>query len=338
MRLNPSEKQELILMVERSELGIRRSCRELGINRSSFYQWYRIYQDKGLEGLLPAVSRRRGHWNQIPPAERNLVVELALDHPELSCRELSCKMTDEQQLFISESSVYRILKSQGLITTPQYMLDQAAPEFSQKTLFVHEMWQTDFTYFKILGWGWYYLITILDDYSRFILHWELCKQMEAGDVKQALETALERAAIQAGQKPPRLLSDNGPCFISSELREFLEARKMTHTRGRPLHPQTQGKIERYHRSMKNTVKLNNYYFPEELRESVGSFVRYYNHERYHESLDNVTPADVYYGRKEEIINRRKRVKERTLKRRRKLNRLAKISSASTQIRTLKTSN
>jgi putative transposase len=142
-----------------------------------------------MDGLLPQKRTRR-QWNSIPEPQKQLVVEVALDHPVLSPRELSVKITDEQKIFISESRVYRILKEKGLITTPAYVLLSASNEFKNKTQFVHELWQTDFTYFKILGWGWYYLSTILDDYSRYIIHWELCKTMKAEDVQRSVEKPL----------------------------------------------------------------------------------------------------------------------------------------------------
>lgn len=119
-----------------------------------------------------------------------MVVKLSLDYPDLSSRELAFKMTDEQQIFLSESSVYRILKARGLITAPAHIFLSAGDEFTNKTGFVHQMWQTDFTYFKILGWGWYYLSTVLDDYSRYIVHWELCSNMKADDVKRTVDTAI----------------------------------------------------------------------------------------------------------------------------------------------------
>uniref|UniRef100_UPI003F699241 integrase core domain-containing protein n=1 Tax=Porticoccus sp. TaxID=2024853 RepID=UPI003F699241 len=115
----------------------------------------------------------------------------------------------------------------------------------------------------------------------------------------------------------RLLSDNGPCYLSSDLADYLKGQGMTHTRGRPYHPQTQGKIERWHRSMKNQILLNNYYFPTELEEQLHGFVQYYNHERYHESLNNLTPADMYYKRGEEILEQRALIKRNTLAMRRK---------------------
>jgi len=315
MRLSVAEKEEIIQLVDRSELGVNRTLDQLGINKSTFYNWYKAYSEKG-SGGLEAKRTTRQRWNSIPQAEKNLVVEIALEYTELSPRELSCKLSDVKGIFISESSVYRILKGKGLITSPSYILLAAGNEFSHKTCFVHEMWQTDFTYFKILGWGWYYLSTVLDDHSRFIVHWELCKTMKTEDVQRTINRALEAAALPKDFRP-KILSDNGSCYIAAELKDFLKDKKIKPIHGRPNHPQTQGKIERYHRSMKNVVKLDHYYCPEELETALTAFVHYYNHERYHESLGNVTPADVYYGRQDEIFKYRERIKTLTLKRRRR---------------------
>ena len=315
MRLSASEKEEIILLVERSELGVNRTLKQLGIPKTTFYKWYNVYTEKGLAGLENKNPGSRRQWNSIPQEEKNLVVSVALEFTDLSPRELSCKLSDERKVFISESSVYRILKANGLITSPAHILLAAGNEFEKKTRFVHEMWQTDFTYFKILGWGWYYLSTILDDYSRYIIHWQLCETMKAEDVRTTIHHAVKKAGLGKGQKPV-LLSDNGSCYVSDELKSYLSAIKIRSIHGRVGHPQTQGKIERYHRSMKNVVKLDNYYHPEQLKESIAAFVEYYNNERYHESLNNVTTADVYYGRQEEVLKERERIKKASIKRRR----------------------
>ncbi len=151
MRRSASEKLEIIRIVEGSELGVKRTLEELGINRSTFYEWYRNYLENGFEGLKPKVPDRKSFWNKIPNKERNKVVELALERTDLSPRELAFHITDTQGWFISESSVYRILKERGLITSPAWILMQAADEFKDKTTYVHQQWQTDFTYFKIIG-------------------------------------------------------------------------------------------------------------------------------------------------------------------------------------------
>lgn len=314
MRVSAQEKEEIIRLVDRSELGVNKTLKELGIHKSTFYNWYRAYLKKGSSGLAP-VRKTRQQWNTIPEEQKQLVVEVALEHPVLSPRELAVKLTDEQRVFISESSVYRILKAKGLVTTPAHILLSASNEFRDKPCFVHELWQTDFTYFKVLGWGWYYLSTILDDYSRFIVHWELCKTMRAEDVQRTIEQAVRKANLQPCQRP-KLLSDNGACYVASELKQYLKSIGVKQVHGKLCHPQTQGKIERYHRSMKNVVKLDHYYCPEELNAALEKFVHYYNHKRYHESLSNVTPADVYFGKREQILRRRENIKQQTLKRRR----------------------
>ena len=137
--------------------------------------------------------------------------------------------------------------------------------------------------------------------------------MSAGDVTDTLDDALNFAGLDEVRvrHKLRLLSDNGPCYVSGELSDYLKERDMRHTRGRPYHPQTQGKIERWHRSMKNQILLNNYYLPGELHEHLQRFISYYNHERYHESLDNLTPADVFYGRREGILEQRELIKQNT---------------------------
>ena len=310
MRLTVQEKEEVIRLVDRSELGVNKTLGELGIHKSTFYKWYKAYLKKGTDGLNAGrVSRQQ--WNTIPEEQRQLVVEVALEHPVLSPRELAVKITDEQRVFISESSVYRILKAKGLVTTPAHIVLSASNEFKDKPCFVHELWQTDFTYFKVLGWGWYYLSTILDDYSRFILPWELCNTKRAEDVQRTIEVAMLKANLAPCQRP-KLLSDNGSCYVAAELKTFLRNKGITPVHGKRCHPQTQGKIERYHRSMKNIVKLDHYYCPEELSGALKDFVHYYNHQRYHESLDNVTPADVYFGKREQILKRREKIKQQTL--------------------------
>ena len=316
MHYSQREKYEIIRMVEQSDLGVIRTLRELKVNKTTFYKWYKDYLEKGYDGLARKQSKLKTSWNTINPSDRDKVVEIALEKPELSSRELAWHITDTYRYYISESSVYRILKSNGLITTPSFRIMSASDSFHDKTTTVNQMWQTDFTYFKIYGWGWYYLSTILDDYSRFIVSWELCSSMKAGDVKSTLDKALSTVEVSY-DNPPKLLSDNGSCYISHELAEYLQERNIHHIRGRPLHPQTQGKIERYHRSMKNIVKLDNYYSPGQLETKLEEFVRYYNYHRYHESLQNLTPAEVYFGKDKKKLKQRELTKNRTLKARKK---------------------
>jgi len=118
---------------------------------------------------------------------------------------------------------------------------------------------------------------------------------------------------------PRLLSDNGPCYISKELKDFMRERELSHIRGQPFHPMTQGKIERFHRSMKNIINLNHYYLPGELEKEIEEFINFYNNERYHESINNLRPVDVYNGKGGEILDRREKIKRKTMTQRRHFN-------------------
>ena len=192
-------------------------------------------------------------------------------------------------------------------------------QFHTKTTRPNEMWQTDFTYFKIIGWGWMYLSTVLDDFSRYIIAWKLCTNMRAEDVTDTLDLALKASGCDSATvlHKPRLLSDNGPSYIAGELAEYIEAQKHEPCARRPdAIPQTQGKIERWHQTLKNRILLENYFLPGDLEAQIEAFVEHYNHQRYHESLDNVTPADAYFGRAPAIIKQRERIKRQTIEHRR----------------------
>lgn len=318
MRYTASEKKEIIDIVSASEIGVEKTLKELGIAKSNFYRWYAVYQEEGFDGLLSKAHNRKHFWNKIPSNERERIVEFALEHEALSPRELATKYTDEKKRFISESSVYRILKSRGLITSPAWIVMSASDKFHNQTKRPNEMWQTDFTYLKVTGWGWYYLQTVLDDHSRYIVDWDLSLSMEEQDVERLIESAMLKEGIDK-KHAPKLLSDNGPCYIAGDLKDFLKERGVKHIHGQPLHPQTQGKIERWHRSMKNVVKLEHYYFPEELKRAIAEYIEYYNTQRYHESLENLTPEAVYRGFGERILNERKLIKESTMRERKSRN-------------------
>lgn len=321
MRYSQPERMEIIQLVEESELSISKTLQELDVPRSTFYDWYRRYQEDGYDGLEDKRAGPRQFWNRIPESVKEQVVELALEHPEKPSRQLAWQFTDNEEYFISESSVYRILKGYDLVQSPAFRMVSAGDKFEHPTTEINELWQTDFTYFKIVGWGWYYLSTVLDDFSRYILAWKLSPTMAATDVEETLEMALEKTGLDevCVRHRPRLLSDNGPAYLSKDLAKFLKRKQIEHIRSAPYHPMTQGKIERYHRSMKNVVKLQNYYFPGSLRLAVSDFVHYYNDHRYHEALNNLTPADVYFGRSKEVLSKRDLIKKSTLEERRRRN-------------------
>jgi transposase InsO family protein len=316
MRYSASEKIEIIRLVEQSHLPARRTLERLGVSRPTFYRWYDLYRRFGEAGLEDHRAGPRRVWNRIPEAVRGEVLELALDRPELSPRELAVAFTDERALFISEASVYRLLKAHGLMTSPAFIVMKAADEFRDKTTAPNQLWQTDFTYLKVIGWGWFYLSTVLDDFSRFIVAWKLCTTMKAADVTETLDRALVVSELDDRGSRPRLLSDNGSSYIAADLADWLGSKGISHIRSAPYHPMTQGKIERWHQTMKNRILLENYYLPGDLEAQVGAFIDYYNHRRYHESLNNLTPADVYAGRGQHILKRREIIKHKTIEQRR----------------------
>lgn len=326
-RTSASEKYEIIRMVEESSLSVQKTLQAIGVARSTFYRWYEQYQQGGIEGLEDRSSQPRQFWNRIPETVREHVVQIALERAELSPRELAWHITDTEGYFISESSVYRILKTFDLITSPTFVLVKAADQFKHPTKRVNEMWQTDFSQFKVQGWGYYYLSTVLDDFSRYIIAWKLTTGMSHTDVQETLDLAIAATGLEqvAVKHRPRLLSDNGSAYVSRDLADYLTEHGIQHTRGAPYHPQTQGKIERYHRSIKNLICLEHYYFPWELEQAIAAFVEHYNQLRYHESLDNITPADVFFGRAAHIRDTRAVIKQQTFALRRSQHLLAQTA-------------
>ena len=218
MRYPASEKLEIIRLVEQSHLPVRRTLDKLGIQPARFYRWYDRLQTGGLEALEDKASRPTRVWNRIPDAIRERIVQLALDEPELSPRELATRFTDTANYFVSEASVYRLLKAHDLITSPAYIVMKAADEFKDKTTAPNQLWQTDFTYLKVTGWGWFYLSAVLDDFSRYIIAWKLCTTMKAQDVTDTLDIALTASGCDQARiiHKPRLLSDNGSSYVSSD--------------------------------------------------------------------------------------------------------------------------
>jgi transposase InsO family protein len=323
MRYPAAEKAEIIRLVEQSPLPVRRTLAQLGIPRATFYRWYDRYRGGGPEALNDRSPRPDRVWNRIPDAVRDNVIQLALDEPALSPRELAVRFTDTKSYFVSEASVYRLLKARDLIASPAFIVIKAADAFKDKTTAPNQLWQTDFTYLKVIGWGWFYLSSVLDDFSRYILAWKLCTNMRAEDVTATLDLALRASGLDHAKPAdrPRLLSDNGSSYVAGDLAKWLGARAIKHLRGAPYHPMTQGKIERWHQTLKNRILLENYFLPGELEAQIAAFVDDYNNHRYHESIGNLTPADAYFGRGHIILAERERIKRQTIANRRLQHRL-----------------
>jgi len=305
------EKAIILAQVENQSGGKRQALMALGIPKSSYYRWRR--------GQPDSVNRKRS-WNRITPEEESKILTVARESPELSSRQLAAWITDNEGFAVSESTVYRILRKEGLVKRLEVQL-VAGKEYHTKTTRPHQMWATDASYFRVIGWGYYYLVTVMDDYSRFILAWRLQKDMSANSLIEVVQEAVDATGMTdvPVEDRTRLLSDNGAGYVSRTFREYLRLVGIGHILAAPYHPQTNGKLERYHQSIKREVNQIPYELPVQLERAIADFVDYYNYRRYHKALGNVTPADVLYGRREQILQCRKEVQIQTINRRRVYN-------------------
>ena len=312
-----AEKKGTILEKVETHPGSRRKIlAELGVSKSTYYRW----RARRNQGWLDDRSSGIKPWNALTPEEEAQVLEVAIEHTDLSSRQLAAWITDNKGFSVSESTVYRILRREGLIKSPEMKL-AAAKEYHTKTTTPHQLWATDASYFRVSGWGFYYLVTVMDDFSRYILSWKLQTDMTSDSFIEVVQDSVDLTEMTDVplEDRARLLSDNGPGYVSRAFRDYLHLVGIRHILAAPYHPQTNGKLERYHQSIKADVNQIPYDVPSNLELAIADFVSYYNHRRYHKALGNVTPADVLHGRREQILQQRKEVQAQTLARRKLYN-------------------
>jgi putative transposase len=318
-------KAEILTLVADSGLPRSRALAQLRLPRSTYYRWLKRLSEgqlKDKKGGSPIP------WNKIRPEEEDRILAEARASPELSCRQLAWAVTDSGSVSVSESTVYRVLRREGLIKPAEIVGFKASKEYHRKTKQPNELWATDCCHLRVIDWGWYYLVTVMDDFSRFILAWDLKVDMTGGSLEDVAQLAIDSTGMTDVPLEDRtvLLSDNGAGYISQQFNEYLRVVGIKHITASPFHPQTNGKIERYHRSLKGEINQVPYDMPSELKEAIRAFIDYYNYRRYHEGLGNVTPYDVYTGRYLETLQKRKEVKSRTLEERRRYNRRTREQS------------
>jgi transposase InsO family protein len=320
--VSAAEKREILALVAGSGLPRRRALDHLGLSKSTYYRWLRRQSEGRLQDKKGGSSIS---WNKLRPEEEARILTQARASPELSARQLALQLIDSGGWYVSESTVFRILKREGLIKPAEVVGFKADKEYHRKTKRPNELWATDCAHLKVADWGWYYLVTVMDDYSRFILAWELKSDMAAGSLIDVVQKAVDFTGMTDVPVEDRtvLLSDNGAGYLSRQFSDYLRLVGVRHIVASPYHPQTNGKIERYHRSIKGELNLVPYEMPSELKEAIRAFIEYYNYRRYHEGLGNVTPYDVYIGRHRVVIQKRKEAKYRTIQSRKEYNKIAR---------------
>ena len=292
--MSGAEKAEALDKVASSGLPKRRALGELGVPKSAYYRWLRRKEQQGLEDDMGGGNPP---WNKLASKEVDSVLSRAREMPELSPRQLAAWITDHMGFSVSESTVYRILRREGLVKRPEMQL-AAGKEYHRKTTGPHQMWATDASCFRVVGWGYYYMVTVMDDYSRFILAHRLQRDMTSDSFIEVVQEAVDRTGMD--QIPiedrTRLLSDNGPGYVSRAFRDCLGVVGIKHILATPFHPQTNGKLERCHQTLKRDVNQLPHEMPSDLEAAVVAFVSYLHYRRCHKVLKNVTPSDVLKGR------------------------------------------
>lgn len=289
---------------ERTELPKTRLIAWLGVGTSKFYQWQERY---GLanehNGQVP-----RDFW--LEEWEKRAILDFHDRHPLDGYRRLTFMMLDDDVVAVSPSSVYRTLKSAGRLDQRKFSPSKKGTGFVQP-LAAHDHWHVDVSYLN-LGGTFYYLTSVLDGFSRYIVHWEIRETMTEADV----ETILQRAAEKYPGETPRIISDNGPQFIARDFKEFIRVMGMTHVRTSPYYPQSNGKLERWHGSLKSEcIRPATPASLEEARRLVAAYVEHYNHVRLNSAIGYLTPADKLNGLAQVIFDERDRKLEEARARR-----------------------
>ena len=314
---------------DRAEVPAKQMLRWLGVPEGTYYKWRNRY---GLvnehNGWIP-----RDHW--LEESEKQAIIEYHFEHPLEGYRRLTYMMIDEDVVAASATTVYRVLSRAGLIGRAAKKSSTKGTGFKQPGR-PHRHWHVDISYLN-LGGTFYYLCSVLDGYSRLIVHWEIREKMQEVDV----ETIVQRAREQYPGETPRIITDNGPQFVSRDFKQFIRVCGMTHVRTSPYYPQANGKLERYHRTLKvECLRPGSPLTLEDARRITERFVTHYNQVRLHSSLGYVTPADKLAGREQAIFEERTRKLE-AARERRKLARQesrAKLQTTRTEDRALRGRN
>ncbi len=277
----------------RTEVPAKQIVAWLGVGGSKYFDWKKRYgKVNEHNGAIP-----RDHW--LEESERQAILDFHAKHPLEGYRRLTFMMLDADVVAASPSSVYRVLSDAGVLSRFQGKVTKKGTGFEQP-LAPHEHWHVDVSYLNICG-TFYFMCSILDGCSRSIVHWEIREKMQEIDIETIMERAREKYPGQA----PRIITDNGPQFISRDFKEFIRIAGMTHVRTSPYYPQSNGKIERYHRSIKgDCIRVKAMASVDEAREAVTHYVQHYNEFRLHSAIGYVTPHTKLAGKEKEVFAQR----------------------------------
>lgn len=280
---------------DRTAQPIRRLAEWLGIGRAKYYRW------QGRHGEPNAHNAPVPRWFWLMPQEREAIVAFRDEYPLEGYRRLAWMMVDADVAYVSPSTVYRVLKERGLLGRARAAPSSKGNGFDHPTR-PHQHWHMDVSYVNICG-TFYYLCGVLDGFSRYVVHWEIREHMREQDVEIILQRALEKFP---GARP-RIITDNGPQFIARDFKAFIRLCGMTHVRTSPFYPQSNGKYERFNRSVKaECIRPQTPLSLEDARRIVRRFVAHYNEVRLHSAIGYVTPKDKLEGRAEAVLARRRR--------------------------------
>ncbi len=272
---------------------LNRFIQWLGIGRSKYYSWVKR-QGRKNEHNAPQPKQ---HW--LTDQEQEAIVSYYGSYRNTGYRRLAYMMLDEDVVAVSPSSVYRVLLKRGLIRLSQATPSKKGQGFNQPKQ-AHQHWHMDISYLNICS-TFYYLCAILDGYSRYIVHWEIRETMTEADV----EIILQRAREKFPQARPRIITDNGPQFIARDFKHFVRLCGMQHVRTSPYYPQSNGKIERWHKTIKQEcIRPGTPLSLADARRIVTSFIQQYNHHRLHAAIGYITPADKLHKREAVIFAQR----------------------------------
>ena len=287
-----------------TQIGVDRITSWMDLNRSKFYDWRGRYgKVNEHNGWIP-----RDHW--VEDWERQVIVDFYCEHELDGYRRICYLLLDQDRVAVSPTTVYRVLQKAGVLERWNRKASKKGTGFIQPAR-PHEHWHVDMAYLNVCG-TFYYLLTVLDGYSRYVVHWEIRESMTEGDVEVILQRAREKFPLAA----PRIISDNGPQFIARDFKEFIRISGMTHVRTSPYYPQSNGKIERWHRTAKTVIRRKTPVSLEDARRVVAGFVEDYNGTRLHSAIGYVTPKDKLEGREKEIFAARDRKLQEARERRR----------------------